>query len=113
MSREYRLFLQDTQASCLKILRYTQGMSFDQFKQNDLVYDAVLRNIEIIGQAVKNIPELVRIEHSEIDWRRIAGLRDIVTHHYFGIHDEMVWDVIVNKVPELLDQITEILTNTD
>ena len=109
MSRDFRLYLEDMQESCLRILRYSEGFTYKQFIQDDLVYDAVLRNIEIIGEAAKNIPEEFRLEHTEIDWRRIAGMRDIVVHHYFSIHNEIVWDVVANKIPSLLEQICLVL----
>ena len=110
MSRDYQLYLEDMLESCQRILRYTNGFTVEQFIQDDLVYDAVLRNIEIIGEAVKHIPNEIRQEHAEIDWRRIAGMRDIVAHHYFSIHNEIVWDVVANKIPILKEQIHSILT---
>ena len=76
--------------SCQRITRYTTGMSYSSFVQNTLVYDAVLRNIKIVGEAVKQVPREIRNQYSELDWRRIAGMRDIVAHHYFSIHDEIV-----------------------
>jgi len=84
-------------------------MTFAVFAKDNLVYDAVLRNIEIIGEAVKRIPAKIRKEHPETDWRRIAGMRDIVAHHYFSIHDEIVWDIVENKIPVLTDQMKQIL----
>ena len=84
-------------------------MSYDSFIKNELVYDAVLRNIEIVGEAVKQIPIEIRDRHPEIDWRRIAGMRDIVAHHYFSIHDEIVWDIVENKIPELTGIIERVL----
>jgi len=109
MSREYRLFLEDIRDSCQKILNYTENLSFKQFVNNEMAYDAILRNVEIVGEAAKQIPETVRNQYPEADWRRIAGLRDIVAHQYFGIHDEIIWDVVVNKIPVLLHQIQDIL----
>ena len=109
MSRDYQLYLEDMLESCQRILRYTNRFTVEQFIQNDLVYDAVLRNIEIIGEAAKHIPDDIQQEHAEIDWRRIAGMRDIVAHHYFSIHNEIVWDVVTNKIPILLEQIRSIL----
>jgi len=113
MSRDYRLYLEDILESCKRINKYTQGESFESFIKNTLVYDAVLRNIEIVGEAVKRVPVKIQEQHPELDWRRIAGMRDIVAHHYFSIHDEIVWDIIVNKIPELEVQIGKILAETD
>ena len=101
MSRDYRLFLEDILESCTRIERYTRAMSFDQFVKDDKTYDAVLRNLEIIGEAVKNLPEEVRLRYNQIEWRKLAGLRDIVAHEYFGVSDEIVWDVIQTKLSSL------------
>ena len=109
MSRDFSLYLEDILLSCQRIVRYTNGMSYDSFIKNELVYDAVLRNIEIVGEAVKQIPIEIRDRHPEIDWRRIAGMRDIVAHHYFSIHDEIVWDIVENKIPELTGIIERVL----
>jgi len=84
-------------------------MSYDNFIKNNLVSDAVLRNIEIVGEAVKKIPEKIKKQHPELEWHRITGMRDIVAHHYFSIHDEIVWDIVVNKIPELGERIGIIL----
>jgi len=113
MSRDYRLYLEDILESCQRINRYTAGISYDSFIKNNLVSDAVLRNIEIVGEAVKQVPEKIRKQHPELDWRRIAGMRDIVAHHYFSIHDEIVWDIVVNKIPELEEQIGTILAEIE
>jgi len=109
MSRDFSLYLEDILECCRRITEYTAGMSFDSFIKDRLVYDAVLRNIEIIGEAVKQVPTEIRNQHPEIDWRRIAGMRDIVAHHYFSIHDEIVWDIVANKVSELAEQVGMIL----
>lgn len=108
MSRDNRLFLDDILKSCDRILRYTKDMSFADFITNDKTYDAVLRNLEVIGEAVKNLPDDFRDLHPQIEWRKIAGLRDIVAHVYFGVNDEIVWDVIQNKIPVLHEQIASI-----
>ena len=109
MSRDYNLYLEDILESCQRIVSYTAGMSYDSFVKNNMVYDAVLRNIEIIGEAVKQVPKNIRDQYSEVDWRRIAGMRDIVAHHYFSINDEIVWDIVENKIPELTEIIESIL----
>ena len=109
MSRDYLLFLDDIAQSSQKILRYIGGISYEQFLRDDKTYDAVIRNLEVIGEAVKNIPEEIRTRYSEIEWRKMAGLRDIVAHEYFGVSDEIVWDVIQNKIPVLLEQVNQIL----
>ena len=73
MSRNPRLYLEDIQQSCAKVLRFTAGLSFEQFKQDDRTYDAVLRNLEIIGEAAKNVPDEIRQRFSFVEWRKISG----------------------------------------
>ena len=113
MSRDYRLFLDDMRESCEKILRYTQGMAKVQFEADEKTQDAVVRNLEIIGEVVKHLPEEVRNRHPPVEWRKIAGLRDIVVHHYFGINKDIVWDVVVNKIPQLLVQLKQVSFGQD
>lgn len=83
-------------------------MPFADFVTDDKTYDAVLRNLEVIGEAVKNLTDDFRDHHPQIEWRKIAGLRDIVAHVYFGVNDEIVWDVVQNKIPVLHKQIASI-----
>lgn len=109
MSRDFSLYIEDILESCHRIVLYTGGMTFAAFAKDNLVYDAVLRNVEVIGEAVKRIPTGIRNQHPEVDWRRIAGMRDIVAHHYFSIHDEIVWDIVENKIPVLAEQMKQIL----
>lgn len=101
MSRDWILYLDDILESSKKILRYAEGLTLDQFKADEKTYDAVVRNLEIIGEAAKNIPDSARAMMPDIEWRRPAGLRDIIAHAYFGIDDTILWDVIQHKVPEL------------
>ena len=101
MSRDSSLYLEDILESCGKIERFTEQLSFDQFLEDEKTYDAVVRNLEIIGEAAKNIPEDVRLRYPDIEWRKIAGLRDIIAHEYFGIDDDILWDIIQNKIRSL------------
>lgn len=84
-------------------------LSYEDFTENDLVRDAVIRNLMVIGEAVKLIPEPLKREHAEISWRKIAGLRDILIHAYFGVHNEIIWDIIRHKLPELEGAAREML----
>ena len=86
-------------------------MSFEDFLADERTLDAVVRNLEIIGEAAKNVPEEVRLCYPEIEWRKIAGLRDILSHTYFKISEAILWDVVQNKVPPLAEQVKQILEN--
>jgi uncharacterized protein with HEPN domain len=108
MSRDFRPFLDDIRRSCEKVLRYTAGMTFEEFVADEKTFDAVLRNLAIIGEAVKQVPQDFRDQHPDLEWRKIARFRDIVIHHYFAVDEQIVWDVVRNKVPELLDQLLQI-----
>ena len=100
--REVGLYLQDIATCATKVVAYTQDMDFDGFLIDERTYDAVLRNLELIGEAAKHVPELYRQQHASIDWRRMAGLRDLLAHAYFGVDDPILWDLIQNKLPDLI-----------
>jgi len=109
MSRDPRLYLDDIREACEKILRYSQGLDLDQFVQDEKTFDAVVRNLEIIGEATKHIPPEMRARYPNVEWHKIAGLRDIVAHEYFGLDEDILWDVVQNRIPVLLDSIQQIL----
>lgn len=111
MPRDYKVYLQDILEACKKIRDYTSELSFHTFARDPMTLDAVVRNLEIVGEATKRIPENVRARYSEIDWKKIAGLRDILVHEYFGVDAEIIWDIISNKLPLLEQRIGEILRN--
>lgn len=105
MPPDYRLFLSDIRTSCEKVLRYTAGMTFEGFTADEKTFDAVMRNLAIIGEAVKQLPQEFRDEHPEVEWRRIARFRDIAIHHYFAVDEQIVWDIVQARIPELLAQV--------
>ena len=109
MSRDYKVYLQDILEAIRKIQNFTKGISKNSFLSDEKTFDAVIRNLEIIGEAIKNIPDHVRNNHHKIEWRKIAGLRDVLIHEYFGIDEDIVWEIIEDKLPHLKRQIQEIL----
>jgi len=110
MPRDYKAYLGDIIGSINKIERYTNNMSFQDFLQNELVQDGVVRNLEIIGEAVKKIPDNIKRQKPDIEWKKIAGLRDILIHDYFGVDVVIVWDIIKNKIPVLKKNILNLYT---
>jgi uncharacterized protein with HEPN domain len=109
MSRDYRFYLEDIGESCQKVLRYTRGLALEQFVNDEKTFDAVVRNLEIIGEAAKHVPLQVRSRHPNVEWSKIAGLRDVVAHEYFGLDEDILWDIVQNQVPTLLDHVLRIL----
>lgn len=107
--RDYLFYLEDMLDSMLRIIEYTDGLTFNEFKENNLVCDAVIRNLEIIGEATKNIPERVRKKQSAIPWKEMYGLRNFVVHEYFGIDYENIWKIITDELPENIEDLKDIL----
>lgn len=91
--------------------RYTTGGEQDFFAEK-MIQDAVIRNLEIIGVAVKNISQETREKNPDMPWKQIAGLRDVLIHQYFGVDLDTVWLVVENRLPVFLEQIQLLLTNT-
>ena len=102
------LFIVDIIDSIELIQRYVRTITKEEFYQNKLIQDAVIRRLEIIGESVKNIPEDFRRNYPNVPWKTIAGLRDILIHTYFGVIIERVWGVIQKNLPETKKQMVEI-----
>lgn len=105
MSRDYQLYIQDIKLSCQKIIRYTSDLDFEHFFSNELVYDAVVRNLQIIGEAAKKVPDEIRASFPHVEWKKIAGFRDLLVHAYFGIDNLILWEIIQDKIPKLLQSL--------
>jgi uncharacterized protein with HEPN domain len=102
LPRDLERRIDDIIACCEKILRFTAGLRQADLMEQEMVMDAVLRNIEVIGEAAKNVPDAVRAKMADIDWKKIAGMRDWISHVYYRVDDDIVWDVVEHKIPELL-----------
>ncbi|HII15606.1 MAG TPA: DUF86 domain-containing protein [Nanoarchaeota archaeon] len=109
MSKGCKVYFMDILESISKIEEYTKGMEYSGFTGKSLVYDGVVRNLEIIGEAVKKIPADVKKKYPEIEWKKIAGLRDILIHEYSGVDLRIVWDVVVTKLPPLKESVKRIM----
>lgn len=109
MKKDPKIFLKHIQESIEKIERHTKEMSEGEFKDDIKTQDAIIRRVEIIGEAVKNLPSEFKRKHSKIEWREIAGMRDKLIHEYFGVNLDMVWEVIRKDIPKLKEQILGLL----
>jgi uncharacterized protein with HEPN domain len=109
VSRDVVLLLEDIEKSCSKIVHFTSERTRDEVFADEMRFDAILRNLHIIGEAVKNLPLDWRQKHSDIPWRAIAGLRDFVAHVYFALDLDILWNAIQQEVPNLLRRIEELL----
>jgi len=107
MPRDYSIYLCDMLEAARKIRRYV-GERGKQALDDEKTLDAVARNLEVIGEAAKRIPDAIRHKHPEIPWARLAGLRDILIHQYFGIDLDILWDIVQNKVPDLEQKLVQI-----
>ena len=103
------MYLEDILIAMDHIAEYIHSYSFDEFKKDYKTVDAVIRNFEIIGEASKNLPVEIKEKYSELPWTEMYSLRNKVSHEYFGIDYEIIWDVASNYLPLNKSQIEEIL----
>jgi uncharacterized protein with HEPN domain len=87
------------------LVRQSGSLDYDSFIDDENLTRSFVRSLEIIGEAVKNLPEEFKKLHSDIEWKKIAGMRDMLMHHYFGVSYKIVWDVVKNQVPDLKNKI--------
>jgi uncharacterized protein with HEPN domain len=103
------MYLADIQTAISRISEYIQDYSFAEFKSNYKTVDAVIRNFEVIGEAAKNLPAEIKTKYPEVPWEEMYLLRNKVSHEYFGVDYEIIWDVAINYLPENKIQIDTIL----
>ncbi|MBA7534525.1 hypothetical protein ES705_26773 [subsurface metagenome] len=107
--RSFLHILEDIVASISKILHYTDSFNLEKFKNDDKTVDAVIRNLEITGEASNKIPPNIRDKYSEVPWDEMYRMRNKAIHEYFGIDYDIIWDIVSNYLPENLIQIKKIL----
>ena len=114
MTRDMRLYIEDILDSIIKkIQQYTQTIDEQDFLDNTQIQDAVLRRLEIIGEAVKNIPQSFRDKYPRIPWKNIAGLRDILIHEYFGVNLRRAWKVAKEDILDLKQELAKVRKDLD
>jgi uncharacterized protein with HEPN domain len=111
MSKDPIEYIRHIDDECKYILSATNNISSDEFLGNETLKRAVVRSLEVIGEATKKVPDEFRVQWLKIQWKSMAGMRDRLIHDYMGINYTIVWDVVENKIPILNAQVTEILNN--
>ena len=113
MSRDWTLYLEDIRDAAVLIAEFTKALSVEEFAANPLVLHATVRNLEIIGEATKRLPEEARTRMPEVDWTGSARFRDVVAHHYFGLDPAVVWNIVQTKIPVMCSAAKRVLLETD
>ena len=108
MKREYSLYLKDIIESINYIEKFTEGMSFQDFRKDEKTASAVIRKLEIIGEASKNIPLEIKHKHPDLPWADMSKMRDKIIHSYFGVDYEIVWKTIKERLPEIKERLRSI-----
>ena len=107
--REYGDYLNDILTSINDIESFVAGITYDDFLRNKMASNAVIRSLEVIGEATKNLPKSVRDKDPSMPWKKMAGMRDKVIHEYFGVNYETVWKTAKNVLPQLKNKISRLL----
>ena len=111
--RKDRERLEHMKTAIDRILRYTSGKSYEDLVSDDMMYYAVVKNIEIIGEAANMLTQSFQQSHPETPWKMVKGMRNYIVHEYFQIDDIVVWDVVKNNIPDLREQVIRYLTTTN
>ena len=110
MSKEPIEFLKHIIDECSYIISVSNNLSKDEFLDDETLKRAVVRSLEIIGEATKKIPADFKVKWSSVQWKNMAGMRDRLIHDYIGVNYSIVWDVVKNKIPQLNDQLKEVFS---
>jgi len=111
MNAEWRDYLADILESALEVETFIAGMSYDKFLRDRKTINAVIRSLEVMGEAAKHVPEEIRVNYPEIPWKRMAGMRDKLIHEYAGVDLETVWDVATEELPALKPMLERLKDN--
>ncbi|MCC4768166.1 DUF86 domain-containing protein [Methanosarcina sp. DH1] len=106
-------YFEDILKSIEKIRRYLGNASFDEFLENEMLIDSVIRNLEIIGEAASRVPPETRVKYPEIEWKKVVSLRNILIHNYSGVDLEIVWDIIKNRLDPLEAKVRQTFTEEE
>jgi uncharacterized protein with HEPN domain len=106
-SRNWQFRIRDILKAIDKIERYTRDMEFDAWLQDDKTIDAVIRNVEVIGEASSHLPDEVLEQYKDIPWRLMRGIRNILAHEYFGVDLEIIWTTVKEDLPTLKSKLTD------
>jgi uncharacterized protein with HEPN domain len=101
MSREWKLYFDDMVSFCDKVIFYTNGLNKEAFEASGLTFDATLWNVQLIGEAAKNIPDDIRLKIDGVPWRELIGTRNRIIHGYFGINNSILWHIVSVEVPKI------------
>ncbi len=107
------IFLEDILEAMNKVERYTKDKDIEEFRSNSMAVDAVLRNLEVIGEASNNLSQEFREDHPDIPWKRMIGLRNVVIHEYFGVDLNIIWRIVTRDIPETKPLIEDLLNDLD
>jgi len=111
--RDWRLFIVDISECIEKIEGYISGMTYDEYMKDSKTKDAIVRNLEIIGEAAKKIPDHIQERYKEIPWPQIVGMRNRLIHGYFVIDYDIVWNIVKDEMPDLKDKIKKIIEEVE
>lgn len=108
-NRQFSFYLDDILTSMLRITEYIGDQQFEEFKRSYITVDAVVRNFEIIGEASKNIPEEIQKKYPNLPWKKMYGLRNLISHEYFGVDYEMIWEIATVSLPQNIIDLRKII----
>lgn len=110
--RKNEEFLRDMTEAVQRIELYMKNMSYDKFLKDNKTQDAVVRNLEILGEAAKNISDAIKKKYAQIPWKGLAGVRDRLIHHYFGVNFDIVWTVVKKELPQCAPKLKKLLNKS-